>query len=159
PAFIVNATFEDPIGKVKNDKGRVMWYHAPIPKDFDTNAPVQLSEWTIRDAKLADFAPDIAASENQPIFNYDVSYWDNLTFPVVMEITDEPTMVRIDYNGPAIPAAPFGAVGADISPQEMQQAFAAFTATTAGQNNSLLGTYFEGKGYDKFYFPSGLDSL
>jgi hypothetical protein len=159
--YIVNADFADPASgpSSANANGKVMWYHAIVPIDFNTAAPVQLSEWSIRDAQQFKYAPDMGLDQLDPILNYDVSYVDNLTLPVVMEATNSNTSIPTNYTGPTIPPQPYGALGADVSVQQMQQSFAAFTATTPGQNNSLLGTYFGGKGYDKYYFPPGLNNL
>src|SRR5262249_36793199 len=159
-SFIVNADLADPArANSANPNGRVMWYHALAPKDFGTAAPAQLSEWSFRDPNQAGFAPNIFWDQLLAVNNYDVSYVDNLTFPVVMEVTNEPIVLPPTYTGPAIPPAPYGAVGADMSLQQMQQAFVPFTAITPGQDNTLLGKYFGGKGYDKFFFPSGLDTM
>src|SRR5262249_15461824 len=89
---VANADLADPAGDGTdaNLNGSVMWYHATTAKDFATDGPGQLSEWTIRDPNQVMFAPNLPASEVQTIFNYDVSYVDNLTLSAGMEITNVP---------------------------------------------------------------------
>lgn len=149
------ANFADPASGYANPSGRVMWYHAATPHDFGTDGPGQLTEWTIRDPEQATWAPNMASSQIQTIFNYDVSYVDNLTLPAAMVITAVPTQLPPGYNGPIVPPEPYAALGTDLTVAQMQQAMAAFTATSGDPNNpnALLGDYFGGRGYDQFYLP------
>jgi hypothetical protein len=154
-----SANFPDPVTDVANANGRVMWYHdnTPLakPNDFATDASGQLTEWTIRDPKLPTWAPNMPKSQVLTIFNYDVSYVDNLTLPAGMEITKVPTQTPPGYNGPSIPTASYAVLGTDLTLDQMQDGMAVFTKTDPNQLNFDLGNYFGGKGYDQFYFPSG----
>lgn len=156
-----SANFADPATGFANSNGRVMWYHDTTAHDFGTDGPGQLTEWTIRDPNQSQFAPNMDSSQLLTIFNYDVSYVDNLTLPAAMEITKVPTQVPPGYNGPAIPPATYAALGTDLTIAQMQQAMAAFTATTGDPNNpnALLGDYFGGRGYDQFFLPSGPNGI
>ena len=166
PAFIALATYFDPAKGAgsNNPDGRVMWYHdyrdkttAPSigPFDFGTDGPGQLSEWTIRDPQMIRWAPNTPATQIQTIFNYDVSYVDNLTLPAAME---SPTFRsrRPGLHHPIIPTDSYGWLGSDLSILQMQQAMNEFTLTDPTTLNSLLGNYFAGRGYDQFFEPAGL---
>jgi hypothetical protein len=159
--FIVNADFRDPAGSSNsaNSNGRVMWYHATVAHDFGTDGPGQLAEWTIRDPLQVSFAPNMPTSEIAKIFNYDVSYVDNLTLPAAMEITNVPIKLPQGYTGPAIPPANYAALGTDLTIAQMQQGMAEFTSTVPGIDNADLGKYFGGRGYDKFFFPGGASGI
>lgn len=156
-----SANFPDPASGYANSNGRVLWYHATTPHDFGTDGPGQLTEWTIRDPKQVAWAPNMATSQILTIFNYDVSYVDNLSLPAAMVITNVPTQLPPGYKGPAIPQAPYAALGTDLTVPQMQQAMAEFTFTSGDPNkpNTLLGNYFGGKGYDQFYLPRGPNGI
>lgn len=156
-----SANFADPASGIANPNGRVMWYHDTTAHDFGTDGPGQLTEWTIRDPQQANFAPNMASSQLLTIFNYDVSYVDNLTLPAVMVITNVPTQVPPDYNGAPIPLKPYAALGTDLTVAQMQEAMASFTFTSGDPNNpnADLGDYFGGRGYDQFYLPSGPNGI
>ncbi len=164
-AFVVppnadySANFPDPVTDVANANGRVMWYHdnTPLakPNDFATDASGQLTEWTIRDPDLPTWAPNIPKSQVQTIFNYDVSYVDNLTLPAGMEVTEVPTRTPPGYNGTTIPPASYAVLGTDLTLDQMQGGMAVLTKTDPNALNADLGNYFGGRGYDQFYFPSG----
>lgn len=152
-----SANFADPTTGYANANGRVMWYRDEVAHDFGTDGPGQLTEWTIRDPLQVNYAPNMDTSQIQKIFNYDVSYVDNLTLPAVMEITGVPTPVPPDYAGEPIVTKPYAALGTDLSVAQMQQAMAAFIETSGDPNNpnADLGDYFGGRGYDQFYLPGG----
>jgi hypothetical protein len=78
-----------------------------------------------------------------------------------MEITQVPTQVPPNYNGLAIPPAPYAALGTDLTVAQMQQAMATFTFTSGDPNNpnADLGDYFGGRGYDQFYLPGGPNGI
>ncbi|MFO0875838.1 MAG: PKD domain-containing protein [Gemmataceae bacterium] len=156
-----SANFADPASGYANPNGRVMWYHDVTAHDFGTDGPGQLTEWTIRDPLQANWAPNMASSQIQTIFNYDVSYVDNLSLPVAMTITKVPTQVPPDYNGPVIPPATYAVLGTDLSLAQMQQAMASFILTTGDPTrpNPDLGDYFGGRGYDQFYLPGGPNGI
>src|SRR5262249_36332106 len=130
-----SANFADPATGVANPNGRVMWYHDTTAHDFGTDGPGQLTEWTIRDPQQYKFAPNMDSSQLLTIFNYDVSYVDNLTLPAAMVITKVPTQVPPGYQGAAIPPASYAALGTDLTIAQMQQAMAAFTFTSGDPNN------------------------
>jgi hypothetical protein len=157
-----SADFADPASGYANPNGRVMWYRDDTDAyDFGTDGPGQLTEWTIRDPLQSTWAPNMPSSQLQTIFNYDVSYVDNLSLPAAMEITQVPTQVPPNYNGPAIPPAPYAALGTDLTVAQMQQAMATFTFTSGDPSkpNADLGDYFGGKGYDQFYLPGGPNGI
>ncbi len=159
PNMPYGATFADPATGIANPNGRVMWYHDTTAHDFATDASGQLTEWTIRDPQLVNYAPNMPSSQVLTIFNYDVSYVDNLTLPAAMEITNVPIQTPPGYDGPAIPTATYAALGTDLTIAQMQQGMTAFTSTDPSQLNADLGTYFGGRGYDQFYFPSGANGI
>ncbi|CAN5415756.1 hypothetical protein BH10PLA2_BH10PLA2_35210 [soil metagenome] len=154
-----SATFEDPETEISNPNGRVMWYHDTVPHDFATDASGQLTEWTIRDPMLVNYAPNMPKSQVLTIFNYDVSYVDNLTLPAGMEITNVPIQTPPKYDGAPIPPANYAVLGTDLTIAQMQQGMAVFTETDPTQLNKDLGTYFDGRGYDQFYFPTGANGI
>lgn len=150
-----SANFPDPATGVANENGRVMWYHAATPHDFATDAAGQLTEWTIRDQKLPTWAPNMPSSQVLKIFNYDVSYVDNLTLPAGMEITKVPIQTPPKYNGKILSTSNYAVLGTDLTIDQMQQGMKDFTKTDPTTLNSDLGNYFGGRGYDQFYFPTG----
>jgi hypothetical protein len=154
-----SATFPDPSTRQANANGRVMWYHDAVPHDFATDASGQLTEWTIRDPQLVNYAPNMPQSQILTIFNYDVSYVDNLTLPAGMEITKVPIQTPPGYGGPPIPSAPYANLGTDLTIAQMQDGMSIFTATDPTEQNPDLGPYFGGRGYDRFYFPGGTSGI
>jgi hypothetical protein len=154
-----SATFPDPETEIANANGRVMWYHDTVPHDFATDASGQLTEWTIRDRELVNFAPNMPQSQVLNIFNYDVSYVDNLTLPAGMEITNVPIQTPPKYNGAPIPPANYAVLGTDLTIEQMQQGMAVFIKTDPTELNKDLGNYFGGRGYDQFYFPGGANGI
>jgi hypothetical protein len=150
-----------PDEKDPNDKdpslinnGVVLWYTAAKNAPA-LDSPDQLVEWTIRDKEYlsspemkARTHDQIPAGERVTLINYDVSYVDNMFFPVAMEALDVP-----------IPAAPFppgrkkqpyGWVGAIRDSKKLQNKIEEFTS----DNNDFLGKdYFGGKGWPKYNIP------
>ena len=124
--------------------GLMMWYHSQIPAAPTVDSPDQLIEMTFRDPYLAQF-PGVPDSETIVLINYDVSYVDSISLPVAMEAADVPIP-----NVTNSPLLPYGWIGAELSTEEMQQELAAFTE----DNNALLGEYFDGFGWAKFYNPN-----
>ncbi len=74
--------------------GLVMFYHVAASAGTLTSAtvlpdaPGQLTEFTIRDTFLNKWLTDPA--QTKPLFNYDVSYVDNLTASIAMEASNVP---------------------------------------------------------------------
>ncbi len=136
--------------------GRVMWYHsknaAGLAENINESAPTQLAEWSIRDKYLGTMTTgsQIAASEKpaNPFVNYDVSYVDNLMLPVAFEApsTSPPNHFNLSMAN--------GWLGSNLQIGTMQDTVKAFTSTTPGTNNALLGTYFGGRGYDQYFNPN-----
>ena len=155
-----SANFNDPAtGQGANPDGRVLWYHDNNgnfggPHGFADDTPGQLTEFTIRDRLQVTWAPNIAEDQLDEILNYDVSYVDQLGLPAMMEATDG----HVKTNPELGPKA-FAGIGADLSVPQMQQLIAAFTQTTPGTANTVLGQYFGGKGYDKYVFPSSIPNF
>src|SRR5262249_2847537 len=78
--------------------GVILWYHGRglkpndgptgLAEDVALDAPVQLTEYTIRDPVLAQINPHLAGSKDLgPLINYDVSYVDSMDLPVAMAAT------------------------------------------------------------------------
>jgi hypothetical protein len=152
-----SATFADPATKKANPNGRVLWYHDGNgsfggPHGFADDAPGQTTEYTIRDPMQVTWAPDMPQSQlDTPIFNYDVSYVDELGLPAMMETTD-----GYPATNPEIGTAPYAGIGADLSDPQMLQLITAFTQSDPAAPNTLLGQYFGGKGYDHFVIPDSI---
>src|SRR5262249_31971288 len=124
-----------------------------LAEDVALDAPVQLTEYTIRDPVLAQINPHLAGSKDLgPLINYDVSYVDSMDLPVAMAATG-----ITKRDGKDVPAPnDFAWIGASLTVEEMQKAISDFTATDKNPTknpNSLLGLYFDGKGYPAFFNP------
>ena len=128
-----------------NTSGRILWYHAPIAQNFGPDAPSQLVEYTIRDEDLATWAPN--TPEKVTLINYDVSYVQDMMLPVAMEAADVP-IPNTDQT------QTYGWIGANLTVPAMQKFLTDFTADAGpGNFQPLLGRYFDGKGWDRYYLP------
>jgi len=151
--------------------GMILWYHGRglkpgkpeegtvgFAEDILLDAPAQLTEFTIRDP-IQKSNPDLnpALTEDLgPLVNYDVSYVDSMVLPVAMAATNVIKRGADDVPSQFTPDD-FGWIGATLPVAEMQDVIQQFTHTDAKdpkQNpNSLLGMYFDGKGYPQFFNP------
>jgi len=127
--------------------GMVMWYHAPIPRSPNDDAPSQLAEFTIRDPYQLTLNPNLDPKTLGPLINYDVSYVDSMVLPVAMEATDVPIP-----NVPTATPQAFGWTGAAQMTKTLQDAIGNFTSNDPSLNG--LGQYFGGKGWPKFIIPT-----
>ncbi len=133
------------IGPAGTD-GIVMWYHAEVPEEPALDAPLQLTEMTLRDPYLASLptAQYIASSQEQELINYDLSYVDSMILPVALEAAT--------VSGPnATPANAVGWTGASLNSSQLQTAIQNFTSDNPAVNG--LGQYFAGNGYPSFNLP------
>jgi hypothetical protein len=129
----------------------VLWYHRTgAPTEVSTDAPAQLIEMTVRDhdyfVNNPSQFPKVPVSQQVTLINYDVSYVNNVALPVAMETTDNPVP-----GDPAKQLKAFGWTGAAQSIPEFQTAIENFTDSDPAKNG--LGTYYGGKGYDKYFIP------
>ncbi len=139
------------IEQLGDGSGLVMWYHAKEAEAPTNDAPDQLVEMTFRDKYLGSLstAPYIPPSEKHALVNYDLSYVDTMLLPVAIEATDVP------YPSPPPEKKAYGWIGAKLTVKEMQDAINEFTFTKDGYENKLLGKYFGGKGYTRYFIPPG----
>ena len=99
--------------------GVVMWYHSVSPLAPSADAPAALTEFTIRDPFQNKLNSNLPLNILGPLYNYDVSFVDNIVLPVAMEVTKVP-VPNFNLN------LPYGWVGASQTPQQLQTAFAPF---------------------------------
>jgi hypothetical protein len=142
--------------------GLVMFYHATQPLTPSLDSPAQLTEFTIRDPYLntGGTAPGKGwltdPAQTSVLFNYDVSYVDNLTSSIAMEATQVPIPIALN---PAPPAADFGWAGSSLiygSPTQagtMQNLINDFITNTGAAS---LGNYFGGAGWPSYNNPDGV---
>ncbi len=108
-------TYTDP--NTLNTAGLVMFYHAKQPQTPALDSPAQLTEFTIRDTYLntAGVGPDKGwlwdPTQTIVLFNYDVSYVDNLTSSIAMEAESVPIPVA---KNPDPPVQNFGWAGSNL---------------------------------------------
>lgn len=143
-------SFSDPAG----DKGLVMFYHSTSPLTAAADAPAQLTEFTIRDPYLSNWLTDSA--QTKVLFNYDVSYVDNLMAPIAMEAASVPVPIPPLVNPPH---PDFGWVGASLLYGTPQQAGTMQNLVADFVNNAgpaSVGTYFGGAGWPGYYNPDGV---
>jgi hypothetical protein len=140
---------QDAVGK--NVPGRIMWYHAPLPQNTGPDAPAQLMEFTIRDKNLTKWAPNVTKETKETLidlFGYNVSYVQDMLLPITLEAANVPIGTTGD-------TATYGWNGANISVDAMSTGINMFTADAgAGNKQPLLGSYFDGKGWDEYYLPT-----
>ena len=137
--------------------GIVMWYHSPTALDASNDAPVQLTEYTIRDAYLGTLPnpTPLPVGELHSLINYDVSYVDSMILSIAMEATDVPIPIPpFDPNtGPVNgPVKDFGWIGSQLTLAQMQTAIKQFTTATA--EGGILGSYFGGNGFPFYNNPN-----
>jgi hypothetical protein len=137
--------------------GLVMWYHSPTALDASNDAPVQLTEYTIRDAYLGTLPnPTILPDgELHSLVNYDVSYVDSMVLPIAMEATSVPIPIPpYDIHSGPIggPVKDFGWIGAQLTIDQLQNGIKTFTSTTSA--GGILGDYFGGNGYPYYNNPN-----
>jgi hypothetical protein len=137
--------------------GIVMWYHSPTALDASNDAPVQLTEYTIRDAYLGTLPnPDpLPTGELHSLINYDVSYVDSMVLSIAMEATNVPIPIPpFDPNiGPVGgPTKDFAWIGSQLTFTQMQAGIKQFTTSTA--DGGILGNYFGGQGYPYYNNPN-----
>jgi hypothetical protein len=142
--------------------GLVMFYHDTTPLTPALDSPAQLTEFTIRDQYLntGGAAPGKGwltdSAQTIVLFNYDVSYVDNLTSPIAMEATQVPIPIALD---PAPPVEDFGWAGSSLiygTPQQtgtMQNLIDDFINNTGLAN---IGNYFGGAGWPSYINPNGI---
>lgn len=128
--------------------GVVLWYKSPVPVGPVSEAPDQLLEWTYRDKDYLSQLPtanEIPAGQLITLVNYDVSYVDTLFLPLAMEALDVPLP-----QPPIRKPQPYGYIGANYKAKELENKIKTFTLST----NSILGTYFGGKGWPIYNMPN-----
>ena len=137
--------------------GLVMWYHSPTALDASNDAPVQLTEYTIRDAYLGTLPnpTPLPSGELHSLINYDVSYVDSMVLSIAMEATNVPIPIPPydEHTGPVGgPTKDFAWIGSQLTLNEMQTAIKQFTSPTS--EGGILGDYFGGNGYPFYNNPN-----
>jgi hypothetical protein len=144
--------------------GLVMFYHATQPLTPSLDAPAQLTEFTIRDPYLntGGAAPGVGwltdDAQTSVLFNYDVSYVDNLTSSIAMEAAQVPIPIALNPNPPA---EDFGWAGSKLiygTPQQagtMQNLISDFINNTGPAS---IGDYFgpKAEGWPSYINPNGV---
>ena len=133
------------------DKGLVMFYHAATSSTPAPDAPAQLTEFTIRDPYLTHWLNDEA--QTGILFNYDVSYVDNLVAPIAMEATNVP----ITNQAPPINQS-YGWAGANLiyGPASTTGSMANLVqAFIMNSGSASVGQYFGGQGWPDYFNPDG----
>ena len=150
--------------------GVIQWYHYTEGPAVVINpdTPTQLIEQTFRDVWMGSQTdgqynlptwPDIQKQAPQPnltLINYDVSYVDAMMLPVAMEATD--VVVPFTKPGDKNHTRAYGWAGANLTVSKFQGEILKFTTNAPSQDypNGYLGTYFNGLGYNQYYFPPSL---
>ncbi|MCL9781584.1 hypothetical protein M9194_09115 [Vibrio sp. S4M6] len=139
--YAISTGFTDSEGtSLHGTDGVVMLYHAPTAQAIGLDAPSQLIEFTYRDPSLA--GPGVPASETHNLINYDVSYVDHMYLPVAMEALAPTGETQVGY------------IGTGISVDKMQNTISEFALNTG----NVLGDYFHGSGWPRFYIPADITS-
>jgi hypothetical protein len=139
----------------------VMFYFSDgPPRTVPDDAPAQLTEITFRDPYLTRFITD--SNQTFPLLNYDVSYVNNLVYPVSMAAGHVP----ITYGNTQSPTTPptyygyqdFGWLATDRDIETFQAAIEDFVAN---RGKASIGTYFgtDRPGWPAYYAPSGGDTV
>ncbi len=133
------------------DQGLVMFYHATSSSTPAPDAPAQLTEFTIRDPYLTHWLSDTA--QTGILFNYDVSYVDNLVAPIAMEASNVPIpnqAAPVNQNyGWAGANLIYGPVTTTGSMANLVQSFISNTGSAS------VGQYFGGEGWPDYFNPDG----
>lgn len=155
-------------GEPEGTTGVVMWYRQGLDIKNDSepigpanDAPAQLAEFTIRDTILSTINPHIDElfpnhGETHALFNYDVSYVDNMTLPVAMEALDVPVPITDPPVPPLVvtpfpgPRLPYGWVGSAQTVDQFEAALRDFLKPNDPVNG--LGSYFNGNGWTQYNF-------
>jgi hypothetical protein len=138
--------------KITGGVGLVMFYHATKSATIKADAPAQLTEFTIRDPYLGNW--DDTTDATGILFNYDVSYVNDLLAPVAMEASSVPVP-----NQDSLTPQNYGWAGANLvygpptSTGSMSNLVQAFINSSAAAN---LGQYFGGQGWPDYYNPDGV---
>ena len=133
-----------------------MFYHATAPQTPALDSPAQLTEFTIRDPYLLNWLTEKDNAQEQVIFNYDVSYVDNLTSSIAMEASQVPIPIA---DNPAPPTQNYGWVGSSLiygpptTPGTMQNLIQDFITNTGPAS---IGQYFGGEGWPSYFNPDGI---
>jgi hypothetical protein len=139
----------------------VMFYFSDgPPRTVPDDAPAQLTEITFRDPYLTRFITD--PSQTFPLLNYDVSYVNNLVYPVSMAAGQVPITFG-DAQSPTTPPTyygeqDFGWLATDRDTATFQAAIEDFVANRGAAS---IGTYFgpDRPGWPAYYAPSGGDTV
>jgi hypothetical protein len=109
-------------------------------------APAQLDEITIRDPKMNQWL--VSQSQTVLLFDYDVSAVDGLSAPVSIEASN----ITIPTVGTQ---KNFGWAGSQLPSATMQSDMSLFTnpLNNASNPNTVLGQYFGGSSWPKYYNP------
>jgi hypothetical protein len=135
----------------------MFYYSGGAPVTLPNDAAAQLTEVTFRDEYLDNFITD--PSQTFPLVNYDVSYVNNLLYPVSMEASNAP----ITYQTNPLPNPPdyygkkdFGWLATDRDTATFEDAIDDFIHNTG---DASIGDYF-GKdskgverGWPQYYDP------
>ncbi|HEY7427555.1 MAG TPA: hypothetical protein VH682_25210 [Gemmataceae bacterium] len=136
--------------------GLVMFYHATAPQTPALDSPAQLTEFTIRDPYLRNWLTEKDNAQEQVIFNYDVSYVDNLTSSIAMQASQVPVPIA---DNPVPPTEDYGWVGSSLiygpptTPGTMQNLIRDFITNTGPAS---IGQYFGGEGWPSYFNPDGV---
>jgi hypothetical protein len=144
--------------------GLVMFYYASQPLTPSLDSPAQLTEFTIRDPYLntGGTAPDNGwltdDAQTSVLFNYDVSYVDNLTSSIAMEARQVPIPIALNPNPPT---QDFGWAGSSLiygtptTTGTMQNLINDFITNTGAAS---IGQYFGpgGAGWPSYFNPDGI---
>ncbi|HEY7313353.1 MAG TPA: hypothetical protein VH643_28650 [Gemmataceae bacterium] len=142
--------------------GLVMFYHAATSQTPSLDSPSQLTEFTIRDPYLntGGMGPNQGwltdSAQTKVLFNYDVSYVDNLTSSIAMEAYNVPIPIA---NNPTPPADNYGWAGSSLiygpptTSGTIQNLIQNFINNTG---SASIGQYFGGNGWPSYYNPDGI---
>jgi hypothetical protein len=152
---------QDSSGFSEGQEALVMFYFFDgPPKTVPDDAPAQLTEITFRDPYLTRFITDV--NQTFPLLNYDVSYVNNLVYPVSMAAGNVP----ITFGNAQDPMTPptyygyqdFGWLATD---RDIQTFRAAIEDFVANRGAASVGAYFgpDGLGWPAYYAPNGVDTV
>ncbi|WP_169977352.1 hypothetical protein [Tautonia rosea] len=152
---------QDSSGFPEGQDALVMFYffNGP-PKTVPDDAPAQLTEITFRDPYLTQFITD--PNQTFPLLNYDVSYVNNMVYPVSMAAGDVP----ITFGNTQDPKTPpkyfglqdFGWLATNRDTTSFQAAIEDFVANRGAAS---IGAYFgpDRPGWPSYFAPPGGDTV
>ncbi len=133
----------------------VVFYRSQTPATVLRAAAAQLGEWTFRDPYLTNFITD--PLQTFPLINYDVSYVNNLTAPVVIQASGVPITSgdRLSLQSPTY----FGTKDYGWNPTNLNAATFQTRINSFINNTGVaaIKNYFGGKGWPQYYNPNKND--